>query len=179
MASLLTACLTGDIPAEPALVVSPVAESAAVRRAASLGVPVAVVKPGDGYGERLFHVLQQNGIGCLCLAGYMFHLPKAVVDAYPSRILNIHPALLPKFGGKGMYGIHVHRAVLAAGERESGCSVHFVTENYDEGAVVLQMKCPVLPNDTPDTLADRVLDLEVVAYPRALKEVVLGLSRGS
>ena len=102
----------------------------------------------------------------------MFLLPQEVVRRYEGRILNIHPALLPKYGGKGMYGIHVHEAVIAAGEKESGCSIHFVNERYDEGAVLLQKKCPVLPDDTPESLAERVLDLEHTAYPEALKMLV-------
>jgi phosphoribosylglycinamide formyltransferase-1 len=96
-------------------------------------------------------------------------LPSAVVSAYPGKILNIHPALLPKFGGKGMYGLRVHEAVLAAGEKESGCTVHFVNEDYDDGPPLYQAKCPVLPDDTPETLAERVLELERDAYPEALR----------
>jgi phosphoribosylglycinamide formyltransferase-1 len=104
-------------------------------------------------------------------------LPLEVLSLFPNRVLNIHPALLPKFGGKGMYGHHVHEAVLAAGEAESGCSVHFVNERYDEGAVILQKVCPVLPDDTPDTLAARVLVLEHQAYPEALAKVIRDRSR--
>ena len=172
MASLIASCLGGDVPAEPALVVSPKADTPAAIRAKSLGVRVAVVPRGEGYAEGLRHLLQEERIEVVCLAGYMTLLPAEVVREYPGRILNIHPALLPKFGGKGMYGIAVHEAVLAAGERESGCSVHFVTEEYDEGGVLLQKRCAVLPDDTPETLADRVLDLEHTAYPEALKLLV-------
>jgi phosphoribosylglycinamide formyltransferase-1 len=172
MASLIAACLGGDVPAEPALVVSPKADTPAAIRAKSLGVRVAVVPRDEGYAEGLRHLLQEERIEVVCLAGYMTLLPPEVVREYRGRILNIHPALLPKFGGKGMYGIRVHEAVLAAGEKESGCSVHFVTEEYDEGEVLLQKRCAVLPDDTPETLADRVLDLEHTAYPEALKLLV-------
>jgi formyltetrahydrofolate-dependent phosphoribosylglycinamide formyltransferase len=170
MAALIAACHSGYVPAEAALVVSPAEGTPAVLRAQALGVRTAVVPRGEGYAASLLALLR--GIDVVCLAGYMFLLPEEVVRAYEGRILNIHPALLPKFGGKGMYGIHVHKAVLAAGESESGCSIHFVSERYDEGAVLLQKRCPVLPDDTPQTLADRVLDLEQTAYPEALKILV-------
>ncbi|HSI73564.1 MAG TPA: formyltransferase family protein, partial [Fimbriimonas sp.] len=92
----------------------------------------------------------------------------------PNRVLNIHPALLPKFGGKGMYGRRVHEAVLAAGETESGCTIHLVTPVYDEGPIILQKTCPVLEGDTPETLATRVLQVEHEAYPEALAKVIRG-----
>ncbi|MEI7576131.1 MAG: phosphoribosylglycinamide formyltransferase [Armatimonadota bacterium] len=110
----------------------------------------------------------------VCLAGYMKLLPSSVLAAHSGRILNIHPALLPKFGGQGMYGIRVHEAVLAAGETESGCTVHFVTEEYDEGEIILQARCRVEIDDSPEELAARVLRLEHETYYRALKKVVDG-----
>jgi formyltetrahydrofolate-dependent phosphoribosylglycinamide formyltransferase len=172
MASLIAACHSGYVPAEAALVVSPKDETPAVLRAQALGVKTAVVPRDDDYARGLLQLLEQERIDAICLAGYMFLLPLPVVERWTGRIINIHPALLPKYGGKGMYGIHVHEAVLAAGETESGCSIHFVTERYDEGAVLLQQKCPVLPGDTPESLAERVLDLEHTAYPEALKLLV-------
>lgn len=172
MAALIAACHSGYVPAQAALVVTPKGGTPAAIRAESLGVKVAVVPNGDRFGDRLLEALWQSEIDVICLAGFMFLLPEEVVRKYEGRILNIHPALLPKYGGKGMYGVHVHEAVLAAGEKESGCSVHFVNERYDEGAVLLQKKCPVLPEDTVDTLAERVLDLEHEAYPEALKMLV-------
>jgi phosphoribosylglycinamide formyltransferase-1 len=172
MANLVAACLSSDVPAVAALVVSPADGTPAVLRAHALGVEVAVVPRSELYAAEIASALARASIDVICLAGYMFLLPLDVVRAYEGRILNIHPALLPKYGGKGMYGLHVHEAVLAAGEKESGCSVHFVTENYDEGEVLLQKRCPVLPGDTPETLAERVLDLESTAYPEALKLLV-------
>lgn len=172
MASLATACLSGFVPAQAALVVAPAESSPALLRAEALGIDTAVVRRGDDFGPRLLALLRLSQIDVVCLAGFMSLVPVEVVKAYEGRILNIHPALLPKFGGKGMYGIHVHEAVIAAGETESGCSVHFVTEVYDEGAVLLQKRCPVLPGDTPESLAERVLDLEHTAYPEALKLLV-------
>lgn len=174
MAGLVAACSAGSIPTQVVSVISPVDGTPAVLRAQALGAPVHVVarQPVESYAERLQQVLNEADPDLICLAGYMFLLPSEIIDAYRNRILNIHPALLPKFGGKGMYGIHVHEAVLAAGETESGCTVHWVTENYDEGATVHQKRCPVLPGDTPETLAQRVLDLEPVAYAEAICEVL-------
>ena len=109
----------------------------------------------------------EKRIDLVCLAGYLRWLK--IEPRYRGRVMNIHPALLPKFGGPGMYGHHVHRAVLAAGETESGCTVHFVDEEYDHGPVILQRTCPVLPDDDPDSLAARVFEQECKAYPEAVE----------
>jgi formyltetrahydrofolate-dependent phosphoribosylglycinamide formyltransferase len=170
MAAIVSACKAGSVSAEAALVISPKAGTKAVLRAEALGVPVSVHHhKGENYAADLLDALIEAKIDLICLAGYMTLLPADVVHKYDGRILNIHPALLPKFGGKGMYGMHVHTAVVAAGETESGCTVHFVNEVYDDGAVLLQKRCPVTPDDTPDTLADKVLDLEHAAYPEAVQ----------
>ncbi len=140
-----------------------------VERARARGLDVRIV-PGvipAAELERLFAEFRADrGV----LAGYLQR-----IDLPPSlrgRLLNIHPALLPKFGGPGMFGMRVHRAVLAAGERESGCTVHVVDDGYDTGPVVLQRRCPVLPGDTPDSLAARVFEEEKIAYPDALRRVL-------
>lgn len=134
----------------------------------------AVAPPAKGaeaaYAEALVQALHE--FDWLCLAGYLQLVPSTVLAAFPGRILNIHPALLPKFGGKGMYGHHVHKAVIEAGETESGCTVHLVNERYDEGDIVLQKRCPVLPDDTAETLGARVLALEHTAYAEALNMVI-------
>lgn len=116
-------------------------------------------------------ILKEHGIEYIILAGYMRKVPDEVVAAYHERIVNIHPALLPKFGGEGMYGMHVHAAVLAAGETESGATVHMVDEEYDRGRILLQEKVPVIAGDTPETLAGRVLACEHLLYPRALEKL--------
>lgn len=147
----------------------------AAQRAIELGVtPRRVDDRSPEFGSKLNDMLQQERIDLVCLAGYMRLLPASFVGKWEGRILNIHPALLPKFGGKGMYGMNVHQAVIAAGEHESGCTIHFVTEQYDEGAPVLQMRCPVQPDDTPEDLASRVLTLEHKAYPLAVEKVLDG-----
>lgn len=177
MKALAEACANGEIPVGVAGVITPKPDNTGAEWAREHGIEVRVISAkaeGEAYADRLFDALRELGATHICLAGYMRLLPKSVLDAYPNRILNIHPALLPKFGGHGMYGIHVHEAVLASGDAESGCSVHVVTENYDEGPVILQMKCPVEPDDTPESLAARVLALEVQAYKAALKMVIEG-----
>lgn len=128
----------------------------------------------ESAGDDLFEKLRERNIDYIALAGYLQLLPEKVVKTYRNRIVNIHPALLPKFGGKGMYGHHVHEAVIAAGEKESGPSVHLVDEIYDNGKVLEQFKIPVLPDDTPDTLAARVLEQEHKLYPRVLEKLIKG-----
>ncbi|MBX3111076.1 MAG: phosphoribosylglycinamide formyltransferase [Fimbriimonadaceae bacterium] len=172
MAALVRAGQKGVIPAQVVLVVAPRADTPALQTAADLGVPTAVLRGGaDGYAEALVAALAAAEVDIVCLAGYMTLLPEEVLANYPGRVLNVHPALLPKFGGKGMYGHHVHEAVVAAGESESGCTVHLVTPVYDEGEVVVQLRCPVGPGDSPEDLASRVLELEHKAYPMAVAEV--------
>lgn len=165
--SIVDACNSGRINAEVRVVVSPNATSDAATESVSRGLNLAVVPPGDGYGQELLAALA--GCDLICLAGFLRLLPDEVLAAFPSDVLNIHPALLPKFGGKGMYGHHVHEAVILAGESESGCTVHYVSERYDEGPILVQKRCAVEPGDTPETLAARVLKLEHEAYPEAIK----------
>lgn len=126
----------------------------------------------DEFAVAMVERLKKHQIDIILLAGYMRKVPDAVVTAFPGKMLNIHPALLPKFGGEGMYGMHVHTAVLEAGETETGATVHFVNEEYDKGEILLQRTVPVLPNDTPETLAARVLACEHALYPDALEKLL-------
>lgn len=103
----------------------------------------------------------------------MWLMPSDLVQAFPNKIINIHPALLPKFGGKGMYGHFVHEAVVAAGEAESGITIHYVNERYDEGAIIFQARCPVLPTDTPDDVAHSVQILEHEHFPKVVDEILM------
>jgi phosphoribosylglycinamide formyltransferase-1 len=112
----------------------------------------------------------------LVLAGFLWKIPSSLIQAFPDRIINIHPALLPAYGGKGMYGQHVHEAVIAAGDRESGITIHRVNEHYDEGAILLQARCPVLPGDDASTLAGRIHQLEHFYLPRTVEFVLKQLS---
>jgi formyltetrahydrofolate-dependent phosphoribosylglycinamide formyltransferase len=123
----------------------------------------------DEFADAFLEVLRSHEIGLVVLAGYMKRLPARVVAAFRHRIINIHPALLPEFGGQGMFGIHVHEAVLAAHRTVSGATVHIVDEEYDHGAIVVQEQVPVFPDDTPSLLADRVLQVEHRILPRAIQ----------
>ncbi len=131
----------------------------------------------EAFAAAVLDTLSKHDANFVALAGYMKHVPARVVAAFRHRIINIHPALLPRFGGKGMYGLHVHEAVLASGEKISGATVHLVDEVYDHGAVVLQRTVPVLPGDTPETLAARVLKVEHEIYPEALRLIAEGKTR--
>lgn len=160
----------GDLKAQIPLVIAS-KDTPGVRRAKEAGLHVEVV-PGPIPAAVLASLLEANRIDWIVLAGYLHLLD--IPAAYRDRVVNIHPALLPKYGGKGMYGHHVHEAVLKAKDPTSGCTVHIADEHYDKGRIILQRTCPVYPDDTPDTLAARVFDLELEAYPAALKQLLEG-----
>lgn len=186
MLAIADACKDGRLDAQVKVVIAPGGtrsigstretsteiENPGATAALERGLPVALVPPGDDYGLRLLEQLQ--GVDFICLAGYMRLLPEEVLRAFPDRILNVHPALLPAFGGKGMFGRRVHEAVIEAGCAESGCTVHLVNEAYDEGRILLQKRCAVYPSDTAESLATRVLALEHEAYVEALRNVISG-----
>src|SRR5690606_11009741 len=165
-------------PARVALVVASRPDAGAVRRAEAAGIPAVVLGPGscppEELPERLLGALERHAVELVVLAGYMHLVPEAVVDRDRGRRLTTHPALLPAFGGKGMYGIRVHRAVLASGARVSGATVHLVDERYDEGRIVAQWPVPVLAGDTPESLAERVLRVEHLLLPAAVEAQVRG-----
>ena len=134
-------------------------------RAAGLSVVVCDRTRAESLDDQVDAALVAAGVDLVCLCGY---LRKFRVGPWAGRAMNIHPALLPRHGGHGMYGHHVHEAVLAAGDAESGCTVHLVDDEYDHGRTIVQRRCPVLPGDTPDTLAARVFEQECIAYPEAI-----------
>jgi phosphoribosylglycinamide formyltransferase-1 len=139
-------------------------------------VPVVVIEKEQFFrGDAYVPYLQQQGIGFIVLAGFLWKIPQALIEAYPKRIVNIHPALLPKYGGKGMYGQYVHEAVLNAGEVESGITIHYVDEHYDNGDIIFQTACPILPGDKPGDIAQRIHLLEHVHYPIVIEEVLKNL----
>lgn len=154
----------------------------ALERAKRAGVPTRVIptsgRPRAESAAEILAALEEHGVQVLFLAGYVQLVPPEVVDRFRGRILNIHPALLPGFGGKGMWGHHVHEAVLASGARLSGPTVHLVDEEYDRGSIVAQWPVPVLPGDTPETLAARVLKVEHRLYPMAADHVCRALAEG-
>ncbi|NBP52438.1 MAG: phosphoribosylglycinamide formyltransferase [Actinobacteria bacterium] len=174
--NIAEACARGEVPARVAVcvVTRGDAEAAARCRAAGIAVEVVAPEPAATFDDRVDAALRAHGVDFVCLCGY---LRRFRVDAWRGRALNIHPALLPDFGGPGMWGERVHRAVLDAGRAETGCTVHWVDEEYDRGAPVLQRRCPVLPGDTPATLAARVFAEECSAYPEALRAALGGALR--
>ncbi|MBI2844141.1 MAG: phosphoribosylglycinamide formyltransferase [Armatimonadetes bacterium] len=174
MQAIIDACGDGRIDAEVAVVVGVKPDAPAMERAARAGIETAVVNPRlyatpDDYDRALVGLLQSCNVDLVCLAGYMRKLGQPVIDAYRNKIMNIHPALIPMFFGQGMYGHHVHEAAIERGIRVSGCTVHFVDEDYDTGPIVLQAVVPVLDEDTPETLAARVLTEEHNTYARAIQ----------
>lgn len=162
----------GHPSAEIALACSDKPRAGVVQRAWDMGVPCYLFNDALLKDGTLLHELEACRIDLVVLAGFMRLIPAEIVQAFPDRIINIHPALLPKYGGKGMYGEHVHRSVLAAGEKKSGITIHLVNERYDEGQVLFQTTCPVLPQDDADALAKRIHALEHAHYPVVVEEVV-------
>lgn len=143
-------------------------EAGIYARIRNVGMEAQNFSNADLREGRLLQSLRELGIDWVALAGFLVRIPTDFVDAFAGRMLNVHPSLLPKFGGKGMYGFHVHRAVIEAGEAQTGMTVHWVTAQYDEGAVVFQAECDVRTDDTPESLAARVLELEHTYYPRTI-----------
>jgi phosphoribosylglycinamide formyltransferase-1 len=145
----------------------------ALERAAQLGIASRVFTRQDfDDTDVILNELEAISPDLIVLAGFLWRVPEQIIRAFPSRIINIHPALLPKYGGKGMYGSHVHEAVIAAGESESGITVHYVNERYDEGATILQARCTVAPGDTPQTLAAKIHELEYEYFPLAIERLL-------
>lgn len=159
--------------AEIVLVVSNKADAKVISRAEALGVPAIHVPRNDFNNEEFMSaLLKENDIDFIVLAGFLLMIPDFMIKLYPEKIINIHPSLLPKFGGKGMYGDHVHKAVVAAGEKESGITIHLVNEQCDGGRIVFQAVVPVEPTDTPEDVASKVHALEYAHFPRVIAEFV-------
>lgn len=158
--------------AKVALVASNRADSPALLRAATASIDIAHFNATDD-GSELLALLKKFRIDLVVLAGYLKRIPSTVIREYAGRIINIHPALLPAFGGEGMYGERVHEAVIASGARETGVTVHLVDDDYDRGPIIAQWRVPIDASDTPDTLAARVLNVEHVVYPRVVEMVAI------
>jgi len=179
MQAIIDACKAGSLQAEPCVIITNNSKSGAMERGKKEGIPVYHVSgkthPGPGGEDRaVLAALREHGAEVVCLAGYMKKLGPETLAAYKNRVLNIHPALLPEFGGEGFYGEHVHAAVLAAGAKESGPTVHIVDGKYDNGPIIAQRKVPVLPGDTADDLAARVLAQEHLIYAETLQKIATG-----
>lgn len=166
--NLLDAITRGELPATIALVIAS-RQCPGADHARNAGIDTLII-PGDIPANQLEALLDQYRIDWVVLAGYLRKV--SIPPPYAGRVVNIHPALLPHFGGPGMYGHHVHQAVLASGAHESGCTVHLCDDVYDHGPIVLQRRCPVLQGDTVETLASRVFALECEAYPEALRNLI-------
>lgn len=167
----------GKGSARVALVLTNRQNAFVLERAKGLGVPCVWFAKSDWEsGELVLSTLREHDIDFVVLAGFLARVPDNILHAYPNKMINIHPSLLPKFGGKGMYGDRVHEAVIASGEKESGITIHYTNEHYDEGSIICQQKCPVLPGDTPEELAQRIHRLEYEYYPKVIEELVEGLS---
>lgn len=178
--SIIDAVQRGDISAHISGLISNKPDIGAIDRAEKNSIPVQVINPDEftdekEFGNELIQQLEAWNTDLITLAGYLKKIPSVMIRKYPNRILNIHPSLLPKYGGKGFYGSNVHKAVINAGEKESGCTVHVVTEEFDEGPVLAQTKVPVHKNDSPMELAKRILKQEHRLYPETIQKHIQNL----
>ena len=152
-----------------ALIVTNKADAGVIDVAKKENIPFIVASRAEMAGDEFLSELISYKPSLVILAGFLLKIPNSLIDAFPNKIINIHPALLPGYGGKGMWGHHVHSAVINSGDKQSGISIHAVDEVYDHGAVILQARCPVLPGDTPETLAARIHKLEHYYFPRTIE----------
>ncbi len=158
-----------------AMVLSNNPDAPVLERSRKLGVPAEVFSRVEFYEtDKIPAILRKNGISFLILAGFLWLVPGNLLKTFSGKIINIHPALLPKYGGKGMYGMKVHQAVIESGDKESGISIHTVNEKYDEGQILFQAKCSVESGDTAETLAMKIHELEHQYFPKVIEEEVLG-----
>lgn len=153
-----------------------VAEAYVLKRAEKYNIPTFLFNREDLKNqEKVLQILQERQIDFIVLAGFLWLMPSFIVSAFPNRIINIHPALLPHHGGKGMYGMKVHEAVIAAGEKESGITIHYINNQYDKGDPIFQARCPVEAGETPESLAKKVHALEYAHFPRVIEEILQNL----
>lgn len=153
-----------------------VAEAYVLKRAEKYNIPTFLFNREDlKTQEKVLQILQERQIDFIVLAGFLWLMPSFIVSAFPNRIINIHPALLPHHGGKGMYGMKVHEAVIAAGEKESGITIHYINNQYDKGDPIFQARCPVEAGETPESLAKKVHALEYAHFPRVIEEILQNL----
>jgi phosphoribosylglycinamide formyltransferase-1 len=145
-----------------------------LERAGKLGVSTVTFTRSEFYEtNRIAEILDEHAIGFVILAGFLWLVPEAILKAYPDRIINIHPALLPSYGGKGMYGMKVHETVIANREKESGITIHLVNERYDEGQILFQERCTIEAADTPESLAEKIHRLEYRYFPEVIEKYIL------
>ena len=160
------------------LILSNKSNAFVLTRAERLKVPTFVFAKSDFYAtSTVLEKLQEEAIDFIVLAGFLWLVPNNLILAFPNKIMNIHPALLPKYGGKGMYGSKVHEAVKEAGDEQTGITIHYVNEKYDEGQIIFQATCPVNQEDTPESIADKVHQLEYAHVPRVIEETITKSSK--
>jgi len=179
MQSIIDACKSGKLQAKPAVIISNNSNSGALLRAKQESIPgyhlSSKTHPDpDALDRVILEALLTHEVNIIVLAGYMKKLGPKTLVRFSGAVLNIHPALLPKFGGKDMYGMNVHKAVIAAGETETGVTVHVVEKEYDIGPIIAQTRVPVMLDDTPETLAKRILEYEHRLFPETLQKIVTG-----
>jgi phosphoribosylglycinamide formyltransferase-1 len=163
--------------AKVTLVLSNKPDAFVLERAAKLGIPSVFFDRNQFYSsESVIGHLKSHNIDFIVLAGFLWLVPGSILSSYHKRLINIHPALLPSFGGKGMFGDKVHKAVLLKGDKESGITIHYVNELYDDGDIIFQARCKVLPGDSPDSLAHRIHELEYRHFPAVIEKLILELS---
>ncbi len=177
MQAIIDACKSGKLSAIPIVAISNNKDSGALQRATSECMAVFHINSKTEGSEesadrKIAQVLSSYNVDIVILAGYMRKIGSEILKKFPNRVINIHPALLPKFGGQGMYGHNVHAAVLSAGEKETGVTIHLVNEEYDKGRILSQASVPVLSNDTCESLSKRVLELEHKLYPETIADIV-------
>lgn len=159
--------------AEIVMVVTNKQHAGVCERTRKLGIETIFAPAADFRNGRVLQLLQENHVDYIILAGFLLMVSEDILDHFPNKIINIHPALLPKHGGKGMYGRRVHEDVIANGDDVSGITIHYINKEYDKGKTIFQAKCPVLPGDTSDTLAARVHELEYAFFPKVIEDVIL------
>ena len=156
------------------LIISNSSKAFVIERAANNKIPSIIISKQELQNNSgITRILTDHQINWIVLAGFLLLIPLYLIEVFPDKIINLHPALLPKFGGKGMYGMHVHNAVIVTEEMESGITIHFVNPHYDEGKIIAQHKCTVSPDDTPETLAHKIHQLEYKYYPQEIDKLII------
>lgn len=177
--AIIDGCASGKINATVSIVISNNGDAMALKRAKKAGIKTyhlssKIIPSEEDLSNKMLSILKKHNIDMIFLAGYMKMLPEKIIFEYHNRIFNIHPALLPKYGGKGMYGINVHKAVIDAHENETGVTIHRVSNEYDRGEIVGQTNVKVMPNDTPEILATRVLEREHTFLVEVISDIAKG-----
>jgi len=169
----ITAYFKEDSNVEIALIVSSSAKAGVLARAIRLKIPaLTITKDMINSSDDLVSILVSMKIDLIVLAGFLWLVPESLIAAFPNKVINIHPALLPKYGGKGMFGDNIHKAVKAKSEKETGITIHYVNERYDEGLVIRQVRCSILPTDTVEDIANKIHELEFEHFPLVIKELL-------